>query len=130
MSTMIFSDFVKKVGGHMYSCDINKKNIINAKKFVKSNINFITFINEDSLNFLSSFNKEIDFLYLDSLDAQLKGANEHQLKEIKMALPKLKRSSLILLDDKGGKTELSVNYLIKNNYKIINETYEQVLLSL
>ena len=47
-----------------------------------------------------------------------------------MALPKLKRSSLILLDDKGGKTELSVNYLIKNNYKIINETYEQVLLSL
>ena len=34
MSTMIFSDFVKEVDGHMYSCDINNKNITNAKKFV------------------------------------------------------------------------------------------------
>ena len=129
MSTMIFSDFVKEVDGHMYSCDINNKNITNAKKFVKNNLNFITFINDDSLNFLNSLNQEIDFLYLDSLDAQVEGANEHQLNEIKIALPKLKKNSLILLDDKGAKTKLSTSYLLDKNYKIINETNEQLLLS-
>ena len=130
MSTMIFSDFVKEVDGHMYSCDINNKNIINAKKFVKNKLDFITFVNDDSLNFLNSLNIEIDFLYLDSLDAQVEGANEHQLKEIKIALPKLKKNSLILLDDKGAKTEHSARYLLDKNYKIINETNEQILLSL
>ena len=130
MSTMIFSDFVKEVGGHMYSCDINNRNIINAKKFVKNNLDFVTFVNNDSLNFLNSLNKEIDFLYLDSLDAQNEGANEHQLKEIKTALPKLKKNSLILLDDKGAKTELSARYLLEKNYKITNETNEQLLFSL
>ncbi len=130
MSTMIFSDYIKDVGGQMYSCDINQKNIINAKKFIKNNIDFVTFVNDDSLNFLNSFNKEIDFLYLDSLDAQIEGANQHQLNEIKIALPKLKKNSLILLDDKGSKTELSAEYLIQKDYKIINETNEQILLSL
>ena len=91
MSTMIFSDFVKDVGGRIYSCDIDNNNISNAKKFVKNNLDFITFVNDDSLNFLNSLNIEIDFLYLDSLDAQVEGANEHQLKEIKIALPKLKK---------------------------------------
>ena len=130
MSTMIFSDFVKDVGGRIYSCDIDNNNISNAKKFVKNNLDFITFVNDDSLNFLNSLNIEIDFLYLDSLDAQVEGANEHQLKEIKIALPKLKKNSLILLDDKGAKTEHSARYLLDKNYKIINETNEQILLSL
>ena len=70
------------------------------------------------------------FLYLDSLDAQMEGANEHQLNEIKTALPKLKKNSLILLDDKGAKTELSARYLLEKNYKITNETNEQLLFSL
>jgi len=130
MSTMIFSDFVKDVGGRIYSCDIDNNNISNAKKFVKNNLDFITFVNDDSLNFLNSLNIEIDFLYLDSLDAQIEGSNEHQLNEIKLALPKLKKNSLILLDDKGAKTELSARYLLDKNYKIINETNEQLLLSL
>ena len=78
---------------------------------------------------INSLNQKIDFLYLDSLDAQVEGANEHQLNEIKIALPKLKKNSLILLDDKGAKTKLSASYLLDKNYKIINETNEQLLLS-
>ena len=31
-------------------------------------------------------------------------------------------NSLILLDDKGEKTNLSIDYMLKNNFKIINET--------
>ena len=79
MSTMIFSDYVRYMNGSLTTCDIEKRNINNAKKFVKENISYVDFIVDDSLNFLSSFVKKIDFLYLDSLDGQFEEAFEHQL---------------------------------------------------
>jgi len=130
MSTMIFCDYVKFINGHLYACDINKKNIDNAKKFIKNNKDFVTFIQDDSLNFLKNFENKVDFLYLDSLDGQFTESSEHQLKEIEIAINLLNSNSLILLDDKGVKTNLSLDFLKKKNYKIINETKQQVLLSL
>ena len=129
MSTLILSDYARHVNGNLTSCDINKKNIENAKKFTKPNKEFINFVTEDSLNFLTNFNKRIDFLYLDSLDGQFEGASKHQLEEIKIAKNYLHDQSLVLLDDKGDKTKLSINYMLDNNFKILNETREQVLLS-
>jgi len=129
MSTMIFSDYARYVNGTLTTCDIEKKNIKNAKKFVKNNKEFVNFIVDDSLNFLNSIQKEIDFLYLDSLDGQHEGASKHQLEEIKIAKEKLNKNSLVLLDDKGSKTNLSIDFMLNNNFKIINETKEQVLLS-
>ena len=128
MSTMIFSDYAKFVNGKLTSCDIEKKNIKNAKKFVGNNKEFVEFVTDDSVKFLSSFNKNIDFLYLDSLDGQFKEASDHQLNEIKVAKSKLHKKSLVLLDDKGSKTNLSIDFMLENNFKIINETKEQVLL--
>jgi len=130
MSTMIFSDYAKFMNGNLTTCDIEKKNIENAKKFVKKNLDYVKFVVDDSLNFLENFDKEIDFLYLDSLDGQFSEASSHQLKEIKIAKNKLNKNCLVLLDDKGDKTNLSINYMLENNFKIINETKEQVLLSL
>jgi hypothetical protein len=130
MSTMIFSEYVKYVDGSLTTCDIEKENIKNAIKFVKEGKEHVNFIVDDSLNFLSNFSKNIDFLYLDSLDGQFSEASEHQLKEIKIAIKKLNKNSLVLLDDKGSKTNFSINYLLENGYKILNETNEQVLLSL
>ena len=129
MSTLILSDYARHVNGNLTSCDINKKNIENAKKFTKPNKEFINFVTEDSLNFLTNFNKRIDFLYLDSLDGQFEGASKHQLEEIKIAKNYLHDQSLVLLDDKGDKTKLSIDYMLDNNFKILNETREQVLLS-
>jgi len=129
MSTVIFSDYARHMSGELFSCDISAQNIRNAKKFSKSNKDFITFVTDDSLNFLSKFNKDIDFLYLDSLDGQFEGASRHQLEEIKIAKKNLKENSLVLLDDKGDKTNLSIDFMLKNNFKIINETKQQVLLS-
>ena len=129
MSTMIFSDYARYVKGELTTCDIEKKNIENAKKFVKNNQEFVKFAIDDSLNFLSSFEKKIDFLYLDSLDGQYDGASKHQLEEIKIAKNKLNKNSLVLLDDKGSKTNLSIDFMLNNNFKMINETKEQVLLS-
>ena len=129
MSTMIFSDYARYVKGELTTCDIEKKNIENAKKFVKNNQEFVKFAIDDSLNFLSSFEKKIDLLYLDSLDGQYDGASKHQLEEIKIAKDKLNKNSLVLLDDKGSKTNLSIDFMLNNNFKMINETKEQVLLS-
>ena len=128
MSTMIFSDFVKQANGKLTTCDISKKNIDNAKKFTKINSDFINFVVEDSIKFLSNFKKKIDFLYLDSLDGQFENASKHQLEEIKVAINYLHKDSLVLLDDKGSKTNLSIDFMLKNNLKILNETNEQVLL--
>ena len=128
MSTMIFSDYAKFVNGSLITCDIDNHNIKNAKKFVGSNKRYVEFVVDDSLNFLNKINKNIDFLYLDSLDGQFEGASKHQLEEIKVAKKCLHKKSLVLLDDKGNKTNLSIDFMLKNNFKIINETKEQVLL--
>ena len=129
MSTLIFSEYAKYVGGHLYACDINAKNIKNAKKFTNKFKRHITFYLDDSVSFLRNFEKGIDFLYLDSLDGQYPGSSEHQLNEIKNSLKNLHKNSLVLLDDKGQKTNLSINYMLDNGLKIINETDQQILLS-
>ena len=129
MSTMIFSDYAKYIGGMLTTCDIEKKNIRNAERFVKDNKEYVNFIVDDSLNCLSTFEQKIDFLYLDSLDGQFNEASDHQLKEIKIAKNKLSEKSLVLLDDKGSKTNLSIDYMLSCDFKILNETKEQVLLS-
>ena len=129
MSTLLLSNYADNVRGHLYSCDIDEKNINNAMKFTKKFKKSITFINDDSLNFLKNFQKKIDFLYLDSLDAQYSNASEHQLNEIKNSIKILHKNSLILLDDKGQKTNLSKNYMLDNGLIIINETEQQILFS-
>ena len=49
--------------------------------------------------------------------------------DLRAAEKNLHERSLVLLDDKGAKTNLSIDYMLKNNFKIINETDQQVLLS-
>ena len=41
----------------------------------------------------------------------------------------LKDSSLILLDDKGAKTLYSKDYFVKDGFKVLAETENQLLLS-
>ena len=128
MSTIMFANFTKFINGHLHSCDISQVNIDNAKKFTKHFSKNITFYVEDSVSFLKNFSKPIDLLYLDSFDGHdpLK-ASSHQLNEIKNALKNIHKRSLILLDDKGSKTNLSINFLLQNNFKVIYETDHQVL---
>ena len=131
MSTPMFAEYSKFVNGKLHTCDISQKNIKIAKNFTRNFSNYINFYIQDSLVFLKEFNKPIDLLYLDSLDGhdQL-AASEHQLKEAQFAIKNLHKKSLVLLDDKGTKTNLSIDFFIKNNFKIIHETNYQVLLSL
>ena len=131
MSTPMFAEYAKFTMGKLHTCDISSKNIENAKKFTSNFSEYIKFYVKDSLIFLKEFNNPIDLLYLDSLDGHDPiAASNHQLKEAQIAIKKLHDKSLILLDDKGSKTNLSIDFLTKNNFKIIYETNHQVLLSL
>ena len=77
---------------------------------------------------MKNLNFKIDFLYLDSLDASNPDlASKHQLAEAKNSLTRLNKNALILLDDKGGKTNFSHDFLIDNNFKLINESKQQLL---
>ena len=130
MSTIIFAEFVKYKKGKLYSCDLSKKNIKSSIKFTKNFSNYIYFVVNDSVIFLKNLEFKIDFLYLDSLDSHDQyRASLHQLKEIESALDKLHRNSLVLLDDKKTKGSLSIKFMLNKNFKILNETEEQVLLS-
>ena len=131
MSTLLFAEYVSLNDGKLFSCDLSKRNIDNAKKFTKKFIKYITFVNEDSVYYLNNINFKIDFLYLDSLDGHDPAkSSQHQLNEAKTAINKLHKNSLVLLDDKGLKTTKSLAFFLKNKFKIINETNEQILLGL
>lgn len=130
MSTPMFAEYAKFIKGQLHTCDISAKNIENARKFTRSFSDYITFYIQDSLIFLREFSVPIDLLYLDSLDGHdPTAASNHQLKEAQIAIKKLHDKSLILLDDKGSKTNHSIKFFKENNFRIIYETKHQVLLS-
>ena len=130
MSTIMFAEYAKFVNGKLHTCDISKKNIENARKFTLKLNNYINFYIDDSINFLQNFKYKIDLLYLDSFDGHDPiRASEHQLMEAKVSINKLHLNSLILLDDKGAKTNLSIDFYKKNGFKVINETENQILFS-
>ena len=129
MSTILFAEYVKLKKGQLWTCDIDAKNIRNASYFLKNLNLHANLIVSDSLKFLEEFGKTIDVLYLDSHDGNLPGANEHQQKEAKLSLCKMNPNGLIMLDDKGQKTEMSIPFLISEGWKIIFETKHQVIFS-
>lgn len=115
-STIIFGDYASKCKGRVWTCDIERANIENCKIATEEYKEYITYIVDDSLNFLENFTNKIDFLYLDSVDSNMPNANEHQLKEIELAYKNLHKNSIIVLDDLGSKTNLSIPFLKKNNW--------------
>ena len=130
MSTIMFAEYAKHVNGMLHTCDISSQNIQNAKDFTKKYSNNIKYYIDDSVNFLKEFKNRIDFLYLDSLDGHdPHAASKHQYNEIKNSMNKLHQKSIVLLDDKGTKTNLSLKFLLENGFKTIYETNYQVLLS-
>ena len=129
MSTILFAHYAKENNGEFWSCDISKKNISNASFFLKKYNLDGNLIVSDSLTFLKKFNKDIDILYLDSLDGRIPGANEHQFKEAQIAISKMNERGLIMLDDKGLKTELSLMFLQNMNWRVKYESDQQIILS-
>ncbi len=135
LSTLIFAYFSKTYSFNFYSIDVNQHSINQSKEILKQfNLHdYVKYINYDSVKFLSEFNEEIDILYLDSYDFKENeeiNSQNHQLKEIIAAHDKLKKDSLVFLDDCGqrddGKCKLSSKFLLKNNYNLIAQNYQNI----
>ena len=129
MSTLLWGDYASKHGGHVFTVDINPEAIAVCQKVTDEFKDHINYVTNDSLEFLTNFNQKIDLLYLDSMDCPeydapdspvLVASQEHQLKEMKLAIDKLVDHPIILLDDNdfenGGKTKLTKRYLIENGF--------------
>ncbi len=134
-STVIFAETLKEFdAGHLWTVDISPENMDTSRRITQNVSEKITYVINDSINYISNIDREIDLLYLDSFDfvdiePERTLCQEHQLNELKAAFPKLKQSSIILLDDNmpnGGKTKLSKEFLIKEGWSCILDLYQSV----
>jgi hypothetical protein len=136
-STLNWEWFAKLTDSSVYVVDIDENHLSKAKQIVPES-EYVTYKNQDSIEFLKNFHRKIDFLFLDSLDycgdeENIRKCLEHQLNEVKAVWDKLNDNCFILIDDVfddkwNGKGKLSIPYLIDNGFKIIYFMDSQVLL--
>lgn len=101
-STIIFADWAYHNDAILYSVDINPGAVESAKEATQQYSTNSHVICEDSIKFLKEFNQPIDFLYLDSYDFDFNNPNpsqEHHLRELVAAYPKLHQQSIVMIDD-------------------------------
>jgi len=122
-STILFAHWAYNHNAQFYSVDNNETHIEIASKVVVPYKNNISFALSDSAIFLQNFDKQIDFLYLDSWDYSEKDplpAQIHNLKEVMAAYDKLTNTSIIMIDDcnipGGGKGKLAIEWLLERGW--------------
>lgn len=129
-----YSDYT---GSYVWSVDIDPNAINIANSVVPSN-DKISYVCKDSIEFLKTFDKEIDLLFLDSYDycgddENIRRCHEHQLNEVKAAFDKMSENGIILIDDIfdisfNGKGKTSIPYLLSHGYELIHCFDSQALL--
>jgi len=98
-STTLWDMFVNKYGGNVYSVDIDSRAVLNANKMT-SDKTLVTC--NDSVKYLQTFLKPIDFLYLDSYDVDFSNplpSAIHHLNEFNAVKHLLHKGSVVLIDD-------------------------------
>lgn len=133
-STAIFARFAQDHEAELFSVDINPGAISCSRKCLQQLNLAAHFIQQDSVQFLKSFDRPIDFLYLDSYDFELRNpapSQVHHLKEIIAAMPLLHADSIIMIDDcdlpHGGKGKLVIEFLISQGWKILAAGYQVIM---
>ncbi len=135
-STPIFAEYAQQNQVDFVTVDIEKKNIIFARKLCQEWPERTQFVTADSLKTLEEWKEPIDLLYLDSYDthhtdrAIADASQDHQLKELMLAERCLTDHAVVLLDDNffanGGKTRKAKEYLMNHGYLLIMD-FEQSL---
>lgn len=138
-STIVFGKWAKQNNAQMYSVDLSEDSVKGSQNEVDNQgLNGAVSIHlNDSLEFLKTFDKPVDFLYLDSYDysktdkeIQTK-SQEHHLKEFKAIENKLHQNSIVLIDDcrlpNGGKGKTVIEYMQKKDWRILIDAYQVLL---
>jgi hypothetical protein len=135
-STLIFAEWSRSRKAEFFSIDIDEKALRQAAKFLGEARKFVHFVCIDSVAFLENFNRPIDFLYLDSFDFDENNprpSQEHHLKEIKAAYPRLTKNSIVMIDDcalpHGGKGKLAIEFLLEKGWKILLLKHQTILVN-
>lgn len=132
-STYKFAEFATRFGGKVYTVDISEEGMNVSRLATYQFRDVVSYHTMDSVQFLHDFSETIDFLYLDSFDSspgQEEEASQHQLNEIKEAMPKLAEQAIVLLDDaalpNGGKTRYSPEFLESHGFKLLIDDYQKL----
>ena len=120
-STLLFDEFIEIYGGTLLSVDIDPK----ACELASKNTFHAEVTNQDSIEFLSTLDGEIDLLYLDSynIDDWTNDweAASHHLKELFAAKNVIKPGTLIVVDDNMPNPQTNVIPLRVGKGRLINE---------
>lgn len=138
-ATVVFGKWAQQNDAKLYSVDIDEASV-NGSQDEISNQNLSDFVSihlQDSIEFLKQFDKQIDFLYLDSYDYSKEDkeiqrkSQEHHLKEFKIIESRLHQNTIVLIDDcglpGGGKGKTVVEYMLKKDWKILISAYQILL---
>jgi predicted O-methyltransferase YrrM len=138
-STIIFAQWAQDHGAEVFSIDVSQKNLANAKaaviKYVSEEQLAVQYVWSDSVSYLKRFDRQIDFLYLDSYDYDARNpapSQKHHLREIQAAYPFLGKNSIVMIDDcdlpGGGKGKMVIEFLLQRGWKIIDKQYQAILM--
>ena len=125
-----------------HTVDLMKSHIERCK-LMNNTMNNITYHVSSSEEFLNSFDKKVDLLYLDTGDmTPIEDTAQLHLREAKIIVEKeiVNKNGLILIDDVKsvipkqhgeksdlGKAKYSIPYLLENGYKVIMSEYQYIL---
>jgi len=126
-ATLAFGWFCKKYGGEVYTIDILEEAINECKTITASYAEVINYIVGDAAEFLKTFDKTIDLLYLDSAD----DPNVIQ-SELIAASNKMTMRSIVVIDDTHenltvGKGTIAGNFLLSRGWILFREMEGQVI---
>ena len=135
--------FDNKDDFQLYTVDLAKDHIQRCN-IMNLNSNKIQYFVKSSEDFLQSFDKKIDMLYLDTGDmTPIEYTAQLHLREAKIIVERdlMASNGIILIDDirsvvpyeqgqgiELGKGYLSIPYFLKNGFKLVMDEYQTILL--
>lgn len=133
-STYLFGLYLDyRQSGSLVSVDIDGERCQSARHYCRD-FSRVEVVASDSVAWLKSNETPIDVLYLDSMDADIPGTEEHGLNEAMAAEARVKHGGLIVIDDTThdgrnwrGKGGLAVPYLLAIGYEMLASGYQCVL---
>ena len=138
-STVVFATWCQANSAKLYSVDIDPEAIKTAQKTLDGlDLQSVAELQtSDSVAFLDSFNKSVDFLYLDSYDYHKtdtsiqQASQQHHLDEFRAIEDQLHEDSIVLIDDcnmpAGGKGKLAIDYMLKKGWQMHLFEYQALL---
>lgn len=135
-STVNWEHYARHTNSKVYVVDISEHHLSKAKQIVPES-EYVTYTHQDSIEYLQNFDKQIDFLFLDSYDycgpeENIIKCHNHSLNEVLAAWDKLNPACFILIDDVfddawNGKGKLSIPYILDNGFTKIYREDSQAL---